>query len=1351
MEKRTIRGRGIIRSIISGIILYSIIFFVFSALLQGAIPESERAALIAFYKEAGGDAWKNKIGWKTPPLDADGFAMPGTEGYWYGVTVQVDHVRRIEYQSNNLEGVLTGQIADLTYLRELVICKEKMSGGLPPGIQGLSYLNYIHLWQCYFSGTIPAWLGNMKQLIYLNLAENCFTGSIPPELGNPGNLQGLCLDFNKLTGTIPPELGKLSKLSVLALNSNQLSGDIPVEIFNLTELTHLSLSHNQLTGVIPPQVGNLKKLSSVYFSSNQLTGSIPPEIGNCTALTWLYVGSNKLTGSIPEEIGNLRNMQYLSIRNTDISGSIPASVGNMAGIIQFHILSNPNLTGPIPAEIANFTKARQIWMGHNQLTGTIPSEVVKCVNLEQLILDANKLEGAIPRNLDKLTKLKVLRLEYNDLTGTIPVEIGNLSNLTNLRLCANRLEGSFPVELCKLVKLVELDLYGNNLLGLIPDNIVKLTALGQYMSFISNNGLFTENEAVRQFCVDKFQNWEWYQTVPPKDVEAVGTATDTIRLTWTKRGHLDSTGGYIIYYREGFSGSWLHAGTTESKLVESYDVSGLNAGTTYTFFIQTRTDPYWANKNTVISVPSEEVSATTLLPSSTSLLTVQSSPYSGIGITVSPGDYHGNSSGTTSFTRLYDVSTAVTLTAPATDNGNNFIKWTVDGVDVTQTTIQVSMSTSRSVIAYYEKNTPPPPDTYRLTVLSSPEDGAVITVSPNDNDGNGNGTTGFTRTYNKGTAVTLTAPAELNGNTFKNWLKDGVEVMGQTLSVSMDANHSITAVYEVDQQAESYTLTVQSTHGQGCPVTVTPADENGETSGQTNFTRKYTEGTVVTLTAPAEHNDQKFDHWTKDGVKITASTGLTITVSGDHKVKAYYVTPARPGLVVRPGKLNFGCIAGEDLPPSQTMRVTLNGSPVDWSAEGDVNWLSISPASGYGSAEVRITLNRAAMALGEGSYSGTITVTAPDADHSPQTVTVNLKVYGAQQTVAPVGQFATPIDGSTVYGSIAVTGWVVDDIGIESVKIYREGKNKKDRLYIGDAMFVEGARPDVEELYPEYPNNASAGWGYMLLTNFLPDGGNGTFVLYAIARDIDGHEVTLGTKTITCDNANAVKPFGAIDTPAQGGTASGEKFINWGWVLTPQSNSIPADGSTISVWVDGMKVGNPVYNIYREDIASLFPGYANSDGAVGYFYLDTTLYENGVHTIQWLATDSAGNTDGIGSRYFVIQNSEQLSVSSETWMVDGEELRVKGERTVGDLEDEVKDEFRVEIEELEMMHIDLGGKVLEILTPLPVGSTLDRRVGKFHWSPGAGFVGIYEYRFLVRDAKGRQVRKRVSIRIKPGR
>jgi DNA-binding beta-propeller fold protein YncE len=236
----------------------------------------------------------------------------------------------------------------------------------------------------------------------------------------------------------------------------------------------------------------------------------------------------------------------------------------------------------------------------------------------------------------------------------------------------------------------------------------------------------------------------------------------------------------------------------------------------------------------------------------------------------------------------------------------------------------------------------------------------------------------------------------------------------------------------------------------------------------------------------------------------------------------------------------------------------------------------------------------------------------------------------------PLGSIETPANGTTVTGSIAVTGWALDDVGLESVKIYRQ--QGYSLVYIGDAQFIEGARPDVAAAFPHYPNNTKAGWGYMMLTNFLPNGGNGTFKIHAIAKDTTGHEVTLGIKTIYCDNAHATKPFGAIDSPQPGETISGANYRITGWALTPPPNKIPENGTTIDVRIDGKYIGNVTYNIYRSDIETFFPGYANNKGAHGYLEFDTTEYDNGVHTIEWVVKDNAENTDGIGSRFFSIQN-----------------------------------------------------------------------------------------------------------------
>ncbi len=236
----------------------------------------------------------------------------------------------------------------------------------------------------------------------------------------------------------------------------------------------------------------------------------------------------------------------------------------------------------------------------------------------------------------------------------------------------------------------------------------------------------------------------------------------------------------------------------------------------------------------------------------------------------------------------------------------------------------------------------------------------------------------------------------------------------------------------------------------------------------------------------------------------------------------------------------------------------------------------------------------------------------------------------------PFGEFATPVDGAMLTGSVAVTGWALDDQGVEKVIIQR--RVGAQYVYIGEAVFVEGERPDIEQAFPGYPNNSRAGWGYMMLTNMLPDQGNGTFILRAVAVDLEGNEVSLGGKTVFCDNANSDKPFGAIDFPPQGGTVSGGSYRCMGWVLTQSPNKIAENGSGIQVYIGNTPLGPVQYGVYRPDIAELFPGYPNSQGALFYVDFDTTTFTNGRHQVQLVAADDAGNAAGIGSHYFFIQN-----------------------------------------------------------------------------------------------------------------
>jgi hypothetical protein len=342
-----------------------------------------------------------------------------------------------------------------------------------------------------------------------------------------------------------------------------------------------------------------------------------------------------------------------------------------------------------------------------------------------------------------------------------------------------------------------------------------------------------------------------------------------------------------------------------------------------------------------------------------------------------------------------------------------------------------------------------------------------------------------------------------------------------------------------------------------------------------------------------------------------------------------------PVLTVSPDRLNYGASTAGPVTPPQGITVSNSGSgAMSWTVSADTGWLKLGQTSGVNTGSIEVSVNTAG--LPAGTYTGEVTVSAAGAVNSPVIISITLKVYKSGQHRPPFGVMEPAASAGTVSGSIPVTGWALDDIAVESVKIFR--KQAADWIFIGDGVFVEGARPDVEAAYITFPNNNRAGWGYMLLTNFLPNGGNGTYELKAVATNVTGQSTELGTRTVVCDNAHAVNPFGTTDTPAQGGIASGSSYVNFGWVLTPQPNQIPKDGSTIGVYIDGINVGHPTYNNYRQDIADAFPGYANSNGAIGYFVFDTRRYINGIHTISWTAKDSGGNIEGIGSRFFIIKN-----------------------------------------------------------------------------------------------------------------
>jgi uncharacterized repeat protein (TIGR01451 family) len=469
------------------------------------------------------------------------------------------------------------------------------------------------------------------------------------------------------------------------------------------------------------------------------------------------------------------------------------------------------------------------------------------------------------------------------------------------------------------------------------------------------------------------------------------------------------------------------------------------------------------------------------------------------------------------------------------------------------------------------------------------------------------------------------------------------------------------------------------------------------------------------------------------------------------------ISISTPTLTVNRTQLNFG-YSGSLITSPQTVTVSIaGGQNVGWTVSSDRPNVTVSPSSGTGSGTFQVTATAPA---GGGSQGAIITVASPGATGSPQQVQVSVASVATQPAF---GSFDTPTNNLTgIAGAIAVTGWALDTIEVIKVSVYREPAPGEGAAlaFIGDAVFVADARPDVAGLFAGSPYQYRAGWGYQMLTNFLPNSsgsgplGNGTYNLHVLATNANGTVTDLGTRTITVDNAHASKPFGTIDTPTQGGTATGNAYVNFGWALTQNPFSIPIDGSTIFVYLDGVAVGHPIYNRYRSDIATLFPGYANSNGAVGFFYIDTTQLKNKVHTISWSVTDNGSRTDGIGSRYFNVFNVGGGGVAAPEDPPTPESLAgpvqlrsgydVNAPASVIAPDD--TGSYAVEMEQSGRIELSLGAtKGYQIVgheaAELPLGSTL--KAGVFYWQPPLGFFGKYELLFERED--GSQIHARVNI------
>lgn len=380
---------------------------------------------------------------------------------------------------------------------------------------------------------------------------------------------------------------------------------------------------------------------------------------------------------------------------------------------------------------------------------------------------------------------------------------------------------------------------------------------------------------------------------------------------------------------------------------------GLNtvlwAPKTYTFVANststtlTLTDSSTTSTNIDLLVDNVRVNS-----SSARTLIVTSAVGTGLAITASPADRAGNSNGVTPMHRFYSVGAEVTLTAPASLGGGNFLTWRKNGVDYSpNASTTVTMDANHTMTAVYAS--PPQllvnggfendltgwtPTGNMEVKAGSPyvsTEGAKL-VAFNASQATPNGvlsqafatipgqtyelkfdaghfgfTTGAQRIQvavfgNSSLLSQIISITGLSGGQTR-WLPQTFTFVANSnsttltfsdLSTSSDARDLVLDNVRISGFSVERTLTVTSTPNTGVNVTVTPADLGSNTDGTTQFTRTYNSGSTVNLTAPATHAGLPFSKWRKNGVDFSSTPATSVLIDGDHTLTAVYAANSAP-------------------------------------------------------------------------------------------------------------------------------------------------------------------------------------------------------------------------------------------------------------------------------------------------------------------------------------------------------------------------------------------------------------------------------------------------------------------------
>lgn len=154
-------------------------------------------------------------------------------------------------------------------------------------------------------------------------------------------------------------------------------------------------------------------------------------------------------------------------------------------------------------------------------------------------------------------------------------------------------------------------------------------------------------------------------------------------------------------------------------------------------------------------------------------------------------------------------------------------------------------------------------------------------------------------------------------------------------------------------------------------------------------------------------------------------------VSGTQAVTVNLTVAPSQTLSVSTNALNFNSVAGSAPPAPQTVTLTAPVGSLPFTAITNINspvggnWLSVSPSIGTATASpTTLTVTVNPQSLGAGTYTGTVTVSSPNAPNSIQTINVTYVV-----NAIPTPLLSTVVNGASFQPGAIAPGEIVTITG----------------------------------------------------------------------------------------------------------------------------------------------------------------------------------------------------------------------------------------------------------------------------------------------------------------------------------